>query len=50
MTPQKTTIDYLIFRTQADPREALEAFRTMFGTLGTDLRLKPLERGAMGFQ
>ena len=50
MTPQKTTIDYLIFRTQADPREALEAFRPMFGTLGTDLRLKPLERGAMGFQ
>lgn len=50
MTPQKTTIDYLTFRTQADPREALEALKPMFGTLGPDLRLKPLERGAMGFQ
>ena len=46
----KTTIDYLRFRTQAEPREVLEAFRPMFGTTGTDLRLKPLERGSMGFQ
>lgn len=50
MTPQKTTIDYLRFRTQADPREALEALKPMFGTLGPSLRLKPLERGSMGFQ
>lgn len=50
MSTQKTTIDYLRFRTQADPRQALEALRPMFGTLGPDLRLKPLERGAMGFQ
>jgi DNA relaxase NicK len=47
---QKTTIDWLGFRTQADPREALEALRPMFGTLGTDLALKPLERGKLGFQ
>lgn len=46
----KTTIDYLRFRTQADPRQALEALKPMFGTLGHDLRLKPLERGSMGFQ
>ena len=50
MNLQKTTIDYLTFRTQADPREALEALKPMFGTLGPDLRLRPLERGAMGFQ
>lgn len=46
----KTTIDYLAFRTQADPKQALEGLRPMFGTLGGDLRLKALERGAMGFQ
>ena len=50
MSVHKTTIDYLTFRTQADPREALEGLRPMFGTLGSDLKLKPLERGAMGFQ
>ena len=46
----KTTIDYLRFRTQAEPRQALEALKPMFGTWGTDLRLKPLERGVLGFQ
>lgn len=46
----KTTVDYLAFRTKADPREALEGFRPMFGSLGPALKLKPLERGAMGFQ
>ena len=46
----KTTIDYMTFRSQSDPQQALEALRPMFGSLGQDLRLKPLERGAMGFQ
>lgn len=46
----KTTVDYLRFRTQAEPREALQALKPMFGTLGMDLRLKPLERGVLGFQ
>lgn len=50
MNVQKTTIDYLRFRTQAEPREALEAIKPMFGTIGPGLRLKPLERGSMGFQ
>lgn len=46
----KTTVDYLAFRTQADPRAALDGLRPMFGTMGKDLHLKALERGAMGFQ
>lgn len=50
MTVQKTSIDWLRFRTQAEPREALEALRPMFGTLGPDLRLKPLERGILGYR
>ena len=50
MSAQKTTIDYLRFRTQADPRQALEAIKPMFGTIGPGIRLKPLERGSMGFQ
>lgn len=46
----KTTVDYLRFRTQADPKEALEALKPMFCTSGMHLRLKPLERGVLGFQ
>lgn len=46
----KTTIDWMTFRTQAEPLQALQALKPMFGTLGPDLRLKPLQRGAMGFQ
>ena len=47
---QKTTIDWLRLRTQAEPKQALEALRPMFGTLGQGLRLKGLERGILGFQ
>jgi len=50
MTTQKTTIDYLRFRVQDEPRAVLEAVRPMFGTLGPDLKFKHLPRGAMGFQ
>jgi DNA relaxase NicK len=50
MNVQKTTIDYLRFRARAEPPEVLKALRPMFGTIGPDLRLRPLERGADGFQ
>lgn len=50
LNTQKTTIDWLRIRVQADPREALEALRPMFGTLGNDLSLKGLDRGILGFQ
>lgn len=46
----KTTIDYLAFRSKTEPLQALEALKPMFGTMGPHLRLKGLERGAMGFQ
>lgn len=46
----KTTIDYLTFRSKAEPREVLQGLKPMFGTLGSGLSLKSLERGAMGFQ
>lgn len=50
METQKTTIDYLRFRAQDEPKGVLEALRPMFGTLGSGLRFKHLERGSMGFQ
>ena len=50
MGPQKTTIDYLRFRVQDEPRAVLEAIRPVFGTLGPDLRFRHLERGSDGFQ
>ena len=50
MNDQKTTIDWLTFRAQAEPRDVLEAIRPMFGTLGQDLTFRHLQRGAMGFQ
>ena len=49
MNEQKTTVDWLRFRTQAEPQEALEALRPMFGGMGAHLRLKPLQRGILGF-
>jgi DNA relaxase NicK len=48
--PSKTTIDWLRFRTRTEPRQALEALRPMFGTLGDSLKLRPLQRGMMGFE
>jgi phage replication initiation protein len=50
MTPQKTTVDWLRFRTQTEPRDALEALRPMFGTVGPLLRFEHLQRGILGFQ
>lgn len=46
----KTTIDWLTFRTQADPPAVLQALKPMFGDMGQWLQLKPLERGVMGFE
>ena len=50
MNVQKTTVDYLRFRAQVEPTEALEALRPMFGTIGHHLTFRHLERGAMGFK
>ena len=50
ISTQKTTVDWLRLRTQAEPREALEALRPMFGTLGPALVLKGLPRGILGFR
>lgn len=50
MNAQKTTIDYLRFRVQAEPSQVLEALRPMFGTAGEALKFRHLERGALGFQ
>lgn len=47
---QKTTVDWFRFRTQAEPRETIEAMRPMFGELGQYLHLEPLDRGILGFQ
>lgn len=46
----KTTVDYLTFRTQGTASEALQAFKPLFGSFGSSLRLQGLERGAMGFE
>ena len=50
MSLQKTTIDWLRFRTQAEPRDVLEALRPMYGAIGPGLKLQHLQRGIMGFQ
>lgn len=50
MSPQKTTVDWLRFRTQAEPRDVLEALRPMYGVIGPGLKLQHLQRGIMGFQ
>lgn len=50
MSSQKTTVDWLRFRVQAEPREILEALRPMYGTVADKLKLQHLPRGIMGFQ
>lgn len=50
MTVQKTSIDWLRFRAQSEPREILETMRPMFGDVGSYLKLLPLDRGMLGFQ
>jgi phage replication initiation protein len=47
---QKTTVDWLRFRTQAQPKDGLEAIRGLYGDLGGALRLVHLDRGRDGFQ
>lgn len=49
-TPQKTTVDWLRFRTQADPLKGLEAVRCMYGDRGRAMRLVHLDRGKDGFK
>lgn len=49
MSPQKTTIDYLRHRTQAEPPAILDAMRPLFGTLGPDLAIRHAGRGRDGW-
>ena len=48
--PQKTTIDWLRFRAQSEPKDVLEALRPMFGAAGSILNVSPVNRGILGFQ
>lgn len=50
MADSKTCVDWLRFRTQAEPLAGLEALRPMFGTLADCVALKPLGRGILGFR
>lgn len=50
MNDQKTTVDYLRFRVQEEPRAVLEALRPMFGTVGCHLSFRHLQRGSLGFR
>lgn len=50
MTAQKTSIDWLRFRTQAEPREVLEALKPVFPSHAKYFNLKHQPRGLMGFQ
>lgn len=50
MKAQKTTVDWLRFRTQADVLPGLEALRGLYGDLGPSLKLKHLGKGKDGFR
>jgi DNA relaxase NicK len=47
---QKTTIDWLRFRTQAEVLAGLEALRGLFGANGRRLNLRHLDHGIDGFE
>lgn len=46
----KTAVDWLTFRTQAEPLEGLDALRSMYGANGQDLCLRPLSHGLSGWK
>jgi DNA relaxase NicK len=50
MTPQKTHIDWMRFRTQTEPREVLEALKPAFPEHAKFFNLKHQSRGLLGFQ
>lgn len=50
MTAQKTTMDWVRFRTQAEVLEVLEALRPLFGAQAAWLNIEHLGRGKDGFQ
>lgn len=50
MSATKTSIDWLRFRTQSQPRDVLEALRPLYRTHPAPLSLEPRQRGALGFQ
>lgn len=46
----KTTIDWFRARVQAEPSEALQALKPMFGTHTPNLRFGALQKGMLGFK
>lgn len=50
MTPQKTHIDWLRFRTQAEPRQVFEALKPAFPEHAKFFNLKHQSKGLLGFQ
>lgn len=50
MSPQKTTIDWLRVRVQAEPLDVLQALKPMFPDVGQWLRLNHLPNGLLGFK
>ncbi len=50
MTAQKTHIDWLRFRTQAEPREVVEALKPAFPQHAQFFNLKHQSKGLLGFQ
>lgn len=50
MTPQKTHIDWLRFRTKSEPLEVLEALKPAFPQYADLIYLNPLGKGLLGFQ
>lgn len=47
---QKTTVDYLSFRTQARPEQCLESLRPLFGEMAPLLNLQRLRHGKDGWR
>jgi DNA relaxase NicK len=50
VNPSKTTIDWLRFRTQSEPRDGLEALRPLYGDIGSALRLDHYGHGRDGWR
>ena len=49
MSPSKTTVDWMRFRTQAELMDGLHAVRALYGGLGRSVHLADFSRGKDGF-
>ena len=50
MNHSKTTVDWLRFRAKSEPIDIIETIRPLYGGHASDIHLKHMDRGMLGFK